>query len=113
MKSHGVTEDRVGSVEMELSVMSSQIKVIGSNGQISLGKESAGKTALVDQPDRWTWVIKIGQFVPDSERWLYANSEELTQLNSALHWAEKHEPVDNFDTLIREFERGENKNRSK
>jgi len=41
--------------------------VVGSNGQISLGKEFAGKMVLIDQVDDGTWIIKSGEFVPDSK----------------------------------------------
>ena len=35
------------------------IKTIGSNGQISLGKEHAGKSVLVDEVEPGVWVVKI------------------------------------------------------
>lgn len=75
-----------------------QVKVVGINGQVSLGKEFAGKTVLVDQIDDTTWIIKAGTFVPDSEKWLY-QGRDLAKLEKALEWAEKHEPKDNFDQL--------------
>ena len=94
-------------------MMTAQIKVVGANGQISLGKEFAGKTVMVDQTGEGTWVIHAGKFIPDSEKWLYADPKTLAKLEKALDWAEKHEPIDNFDVLMKEFERAENKNRSK
>jgi putative transposon-encoded protein len=38
-----------------------QVKTIGSNGQISLGKEFAGKMVLVEQIEEGTWIIKCGE----------------------------------------------------
>ena len=73
----------------------SVIKTIGSNGQISLGKEHAGKSVLVDEVEPGVWVVKIGQFVPDSERWLHA-PEAKAKLDEAIAWAEKARPSDNF-----------------
>jgi len=91
----------------------SQVKVIGSNGQISLGKEFAGKTVIVNKTGKGLWTIQEGQFIPDSEKWLY-QAGNLDKLEQALDWAEKNKPVDNFDKLIKEMEDGrkkENKNR--
>ena len=73
----------------------SVIKTIGSNGQISLGKEHAGKSVLVDEVEPGVWVVKIGQFVPDSERWLHT-TEAKAKLDEAIAWAEKTRPSDNF-----------------
>ena len=73
----------------------SVIKTIGSNGQISLGKEHAGKSVLVDEVEPGVWVVKIGQFVPDSERWLHT-PEAKAKLDEAIAWAEKTRPSDNF-----------------
>ena len=73
----------------------SVIKTIGSNGQISLGKEHAGKSVLVDEVEPGVWVVKIGQFVPDNERWLHA-TEAKAKLDGAIAWAEKTKPSDNF-----------------
>ena len=47
------------------------IKSIGRSGQISLGKEYAGRTVMVEQVERGVWVIKLGEFIPDSEGWLH------------------------------------------
>jgi hypothetical protein len=80
-----------------------QVKIVGTNGQVSLGKEFAGKMVLIDHTAEDTWIIKSGQFIPDSEKWLY-QSNNLTKLEKAVSWAKKHKPVDNFDTLIEEME---------
>lgn len=81
-----------------------QVKVIGVNGQLSLGKEFAGKTVLVDHVNNDTWVIKIGKFVPDSEKWLHRD-DNLSKLDRAIEWAEENEPKDNFDQLIKKIKR--------
>ena len=79
-----------------------QVKVVGINGQVSLGKEFAGKMVLIDQVDASTWVIKSGNFIPDSEKWLH-QSKNLAKLEKALEWAEKNAPKDNFDELTDGF----------
>lgn len=77
-----------------------QVKVIGINGQVSLGKEFAGQTVIIDQVNKTTWIIKAGTFVPESEKWLHQN-KHLTKLEKALAWAEKNKPADNFDEIIK------------
>ncbi|HLD84452.1 MAG TPA: hypothetical protein VI844_01630 [Coxiellaceae bacterium] len=64
--------------------MAAQVKVIGSNGQISLGKEFAGKSVLVEQIDAYSWVIKTGQFIPDNEKWLLENKAILAQVKKGI-----------------------------
>lgn len=86
-----------------------QVKTIGSNGQISLGKEFAGKMVVIDQLSEGTWIIKAGEFIPDSEKWLYEGNN-LLKLESALEWAEKNKPKDNFDEVIKGIENGKNQN---
>ncbi len=80
--------------------MHPQVKLIGPNGQISLGKAFAGKMILMDQIDEGTWIIKTGEFIPDTERWLH-KADHLEKLNSALTWSEKNKPIDNFGELTK------------
>jgi hypothetical protein len=61
----------------------SVIKTIGANGQISLGKEYAGKSVLVDEIEPGVRIVKIGQFIPDSERWLH-EPEAKAKLDEAI-----------------------------
>lgn len=82
-----------------------QVKVVGINGQLSLGKAYAGKMVLVDQISEDTWIIKAGEFIPDAEKWLY-QSGNLTKLEKALTWSENNKPTDNFDQLARDIENG-------
>lgn len=82
-----------------------QLKVIGANGQVSLGKEFAGKAISIDQVAEGCWVIKTGQFVPDSEKWLY-EPKHLAKLEKALDWAAKTKPSDNLEKIAKEIERG-------
>ena len=52
-----------------------QVKAIGVNGQLSLGKEFVGKMVLIEQLENGIWIIKCGKFVPDAEKWLYQDSK--------------------------------------
>jgi len=80
-----------------------QVKVIGGNGQLSLGKEFAGQMVLIDQLDNGTWLIKTGEFIANSEKWLY-RGDSLARLDKALSWAAKNKPTDNFDEIAKKVE---------
>ena len=67
------------------------IKVIGKSGQIALGKEYAGRSVLVDQLEPGVWIIKVGEFIPDSERWLY-DARVQKEVEEAIAWAERNPP---------------------
>jgi hypothetical protein len=49
-------------------------KTIGSSGQISLGKKFAGQTVMLSELDPGVWLIKIGRFIPENEKWLHART---------------------------------------
>ena len=67
------------------------VKTIGRSGQVSLGKEFSGRQVLIDQVEAGVWVVKLGEFVPDSERWL-TGDEVSKDLDEAISWAETHSP---------------------
>ena len=69
------------------------IKTVGSSGQISLGKKFAGQTVVLSELDPGVWLIKVGRFVPDNEKWLYTPDVENT-LNQAIDWAGKNPPAE-------------------
>lgn len=72
------------------------IKTIGASGQITLGKEYSGKTVLVDEIEPGVWMVKVGAFIPDSERWLH-EPENKSKLDEAIVWAEANPAsADNF-----------------
>jgi hypothetical protein len=71
--------------------MKVMIKTVGTSGQISLGKEFSGKMVLVEQIDAGVWMLKIGEFVPDNERWLQ-QPDIKSDLDEAVAWAENHRP---------------------
>ena len=75
------------------------IKTVGSSGQISLGKKFAGQTVMLDEIDTGVWIVKLGRFLPDNERWLYRPGVQA-DLNEAIAWADKNPPEDtNFEEL--------------
>lgn len=67
------------------------VKTIGSSGQIALGKEYAGRHVLIDEIERGVWVVKLGDFIPENERWLHEPSVARS-VDRAIAWAEKNPP---------------------
>ena len=76
-----------------------QVKVIGANGQIYLGKRLAGKMVLIEQVTEDTWILKPGTFVPDSEQWIHQPPHQ-EKLDRAIAWAANNQPQDNFEAFI-------------
>jgi hypothetical protein len=68
------------------------VKTVGNSGQISLGKEYAGRTVLVDEIEPGVWIIKTGEFIPDSEYWMFAPGVK-ERIDRAIAWAEENPPV--------------------
>ena len=54
-----------------MKIENQAIKQIGASGQISLGKEFAGRTVLINNPEPGVWLIKTAQTIPDSELLLH------------------------------------------
>ena len=44
------------------------VKVIAANGQISLGKQFAGRQVLVEEHETGVWLIRTATVIPDNER---------------------------------------------
>jgi hypothetical protein len=81
------------------------VKTIGASGQIALGKEYAGRHVLIDEVERGVWVVKLGDFIPDSERWLHEPAVSRS-IERAIAWAEKHPPRNtNLESLGRQLKK--------
>jgi len=79
----------------------SAIKTVGASGQISLGKEYAGRNVLIEKIEPGVWVIKVGEFIPESESWLH-RPDIKEDLDEAITWTEKNPPKpSNLDDLER------------
>lgn len=80
------------------------VKIIGANGQISLGKQFAGRQVLVEEQAPGVWLVRTASVIPDNERWIN-EPEAASQLNKALDWALANPPVDtNVDQLLGELD---------
>lgn len=69
------------------------VKVIGANGQISLGKQFAGRQVLVEEQEVGVWLIRTATVIPDNERWLH-EPKAASDLARAIAWSQKHPPTD-------------------
>ncbi len=76
------------------------VKVIGANGQISLGKQYAGRQVLVEEQEAGVWLVRTATIIPDNEIWLH-QPKASSDLQNALSWAQSNSPVDNnVDTIL-------------
>ena len=67
------------------------VKVVGSNGQISLGKEFAGRQILVEERGPGVWLIRTARVIPENELWLH-EPRASQDLDLALKWARQNPP---------------------
>lgn len=70
------------------------VKVIGANGQISLGKQYAGRQVLVEEQEPGVWLVRTATIIPDNEIWLH-QPKAAVELQNALSWAQANTPTDN------------------
>jgi hypothetical protein len=86
---------------------SGSVKVVGVNGQISLGKQFAGRQVLVEEQADGVWLIRTATVVPDNERWVHA-PEAAADLQKALTWASQN-PADEaqLDETLSRLSHGE------
>lgn len=66
----------------------SAVQVLGAGGEIALGEEYAGRTVAIERLEPGVWIVKVGVFVPDSERWLLDPEVQAT-LDRALERAQR------------------------
>ena len=87
-----------------MSTAQQSVKIIGANGQISLGKQFAGRQVLVEEQAPGVWLVRTASVIPDNERWIN-EPQAASQLNTALDWALANPPVDtNVDQLLGELD---------
>jgi hypothetical protein len=74
---------------MNIPDIKSSLKVIGANGQISLGKEFAGRQVLVEEREPGVWMVRTAVVIPENELWLHQPATKQ-DLQNALAWAENN-----------------------
>jgi flavin-binding protein dodecin len=50
-----------------------QVKVVGVNGQISLGKQYAGRQVLLEESEAGVWLIRTATVIPDQKCQVYTD----------------------------------------
>jgi len=76
------------------------VKVVGANGQISLGKQFAGRQVLVEEQEAGVWLIRTATVIPDNERWLHG-AQAASDLARAVAWSTQHPASDSqTDTIL-------------
>ena len=79
------------------------VKIIGANGQISLGQQYAGRQVLVEEKEAGVWLIRTATVIPDNERWLH-EPQAAADLSTALAWSTKNPASDaETDILLSSF----------
>ena len=68
------------------------VKTIGTKGQLSLGRQYAGRQVLVEEREPGVWLVRTVTVMPDDERWLH-EPHTAADLERALNWATTH-PAD-------------------
>lgn len=76
-------------MRMDTVASKTSVKVVGSNGQISLGKEFAGRQVLVEEQEPGVWLVRTALVVPENELWLH-QPKAREDLARALDWAQHH-----------------------
>ena len=74
------------SLSCHNAIVPVEIKTIGNSGQISLGKEHAGRTVMVEELESGVWMIRTARVIPDNELWLHT-PEARESLDKALEWS--------------------------
>ena len=79
------------------------IKMIGANGQISIGKQFAGRQVLVEEQEPGVWLVRTASIIPDNEHWLHG-LQAASDLTRALNWAKTTPPNDaNTDSVMEQL----------
>jgi hypothetical protein len=78
---------------MTLATPAPTVKIVGTNGQISLGKEYAGRQVLVEQREPGVWIIRTATVIPDNERWLH-EPQAAADLRAAMAWSAANAATD-------------------
>lgn len=71
----------------------SLVQMLGTEGEasISFGKEYAGHVVTTEEVEPRVWVVRVGDLVPENERWLF-EPEVKANLDQAIAWAAQNPP---------------------
>ena len=92
---------------MVTTAVTPSIKTIGANGQISLGKQYAGRQVVIEEYEPGVWLVRTATVIPDNERWLH-EPKAAADLESAMDWASSNKASDaNTEALLKRLENDE------
>lgn len=92
---------------MAIAAHSPTVKVVGANGQITLGKQYAGRQVLVEEREPGVWLVRTATVIPDNERWLH-DPKASGDLQAAMAWSAAHPASDaDTDSTLERLEHGE------
>ena len=100
-------------MKMDTVASKTSVKVVGSNGQISLGKEFAGRQVLVEEQAPGVWLVRTALVVPENELWLH-QPKARDDLHRAMDWSQRHAPKESDpDAVLKRLEDGGRSKRKK
>lgn len=92
---------------MAITAHAPTIKVVGTNGQISLGKQYAGRQVLVEEREPGVWIVRTVTVIPDNERWLH-EPKAAADLQAAMAWSASHVASDtSTEDMLKRLEHDE------
>lgn len=68
--------------------MAVQTKIVGTSGQISIGKQYAGQQVIIEEIEPGEWRIQTAITIPKSQAWVHTKAAQA-ELDKALDWATK------------------------
>lgn len=71
--------------------MAIQTKIVGTSGQISIGKQYAGQQVMIEEIEPGEWRIQTAITIPKSQAWIHTKATQAA-LGDALDWAAKRAP---------------------
>lgn len=77
-----------------------KLTTVGNNGQISIGKEFAGREILIEKFPDGHIMISPGTFIPDSQKTFFT-SEADEKLAKFDKWEKEHPPSEKSENNLR------------
>ena len=71
--------------------MAIQTKIVGTSGQISIGKQYAGQQVIIEEIEPGEWRIQTAITIPKSQAWVHTQATQA-ELDRALDWTVKNPP---------------------
>jgi hypothetical protein len=94
-------------------VSGAEIKVVGKSGQISLGKNYAGKALRVEHRRDGTIVLTAVAVVPESQLWTLQEPDR-SRITRGLAWASTTRPEEtDVDGLVARASKGGSRSRGR